>query len=244
VIEALQLPVGLARTVVVTAVVALSVVLVLVIRPGAAAAATPTLTITPGPSAGSFTNGESVTVSVGPNSLFTPHYRVNIIECADPGGSTANLPVNEKTCDVNTVEADTVLVQPDGSFKETGYTLYALPNAVLGEQANWQPVCNRTDKCVLYVGENQDDFTQPKIFSAPFAFTSSAPTIGGGGAATATTVAAPTAPSASASVSLSPSTLAFTGSSSATFWLVAGGLALVAGGLVGRRTLKKRRWSR
>ncbi len=172
------------------AAVALSVAIVLVMRPGVAATANPTVTITPGPSAGSFTNGECVTDSVGPNTLFTPHYRVNIIECADRGGSPADLPTNLNTCDVNTIEGETVLVQPDGSVKETDYTLYAMPNAVLDEQANWQPVCNPTNQCVLFVGQNQDDFTQPKIFSAPIRFHSSAPTIGGGGAATATTVAA------------------------------------------------------
>ncbi len=226
------------RAATVAVVVAFSAVVVVAYRPGPAAAATPTVTISPGPASGAFTSGESVTVTVGPNSLFVPHTRVNMIECADPGGSAANLPTSLSTCDANTIEADTVLVQPDGSFVEHGYTLYALPNEVLGEQSNWQPVCNRTNQCVLYVGEDQDDFTQPKIFSAPFAFTSSAPAITVSGTTPTTTAAA-----VSAGVSLAPSTLAFTGSSSALLWLAASGLCLLGGGLVGRRILR-RRWSR
>jgi hypothetical protein len=213
-------------------------------RPSVAAATTPTVSIVPGPSSGMFSSGQTVTVSVGPNSLFVPHSRVNIIECADPGGTKEGLPTSLSTCDANTIEADTVLVQANGSFKEASYTLYALPNATLGEQANWQPVCNRTDECVLYVGEDQDDFTQPKVFSEPFAFTASAPTIGGGGKATATTVPAPTSsPAVAAGVSLAPSTLAFTGSSSGTIWLTFGGVTLVGAGLTGRRVIR-RRWSR
>ncbi len=235
-------PESWSRAAAVAVLVALSAIVAVAYRPGPAAAATPTVTISPGPTSGSFTTGESVTVSVGPNSLFAPHTRVNMIECADPGGSQANLPTSLSTCDANTVEADTVLVQPDGSFVEHGYTLYALPNEVLGEQSNWQPVCNRTNQCVLYVGEDQDDFTQPKIFSAPFAFTTSATAIvvGGAAAATATTT---TTPAVSTGVSLAPSTLAFTGTSSAALWLAASGLCLVVGGVLGRRILR-RRWSR
>ena len=226
--------------------VALSSVVVVAYRPGMAAAATPTVTITPGARSGTFTNGQSVTVSVGPNSLFVAHTRVNIIECADPGGSAANLPTSLSTCDANTVEADTVLVQPDGSFVEHGYTLYALPNEVLGEQSNWQPVCNPTHQCVLYVGEDQNDFTQPKIFSAPFAFTTAATAIVVGGTA-ATTPTTPTTttttPAVSTGVSLAPSTLAFTGAPDGALWLAVSGLSLLGAGLVGRRIVR-RRWTR
>jgi len=234
-------PHTLTRAATVTVLVALSSVVVVAYRPAAAAAATPTVTISPGPSSGVFTNGQTVTVSVGPNSLFVPHSRVNIIECADPGGSEANLPTSLSTCDANTVQADTVLVQADGSFAEHGYTLYALPNEVLGEQSNWQPVCNRTNQCVLFVGEDQNDFTQPKIFSAPFAFTTAAPAIVVAGAATTTPTA--TTPAVSTGVSLAPTTLAFTGTSSGALWLAASGLSLLGAGFLGRRILR-RRWSR
>ncbi len=228
------------RAATVTVLVALSTIVVVAYRPGAAAAATATVTITPSPSANGFTNGQTVTVSVGPNSLFVPHTRVNLIECADPGGSKDNLPTSLSTCDPNTVEGDTVLVQPDGSFVEHGYTLYALPNEVLGEQSNWQPVCDRSNQCVLYVGEDQNDFTQPKIFSAPFAFTASASAITVGGATTtAPKPAAPAAPTVSSGVSLAPATLAFTGTSSNSLWIALSGLSLLVVGLTGRRILRR-----
>jgi len=130
-----------------------------------ASPATPSLTVSPG---SNLHSGQSVSVSVGPNGFFTPHSHVNILECADPGGKAANLPKDDSTCDGTTIQGDTVLVATDGSFSAPSYTVYSLPNATLGEQANGQPVCNATNPCVLYVGQNQNDFTAPKVFSAPF----------------------------------------------------------------------------
>jgi hypothetical protein len=130
-------------------------------------------------------NGESVSVSVGPNGFFTPHAHVNILECADPGGKAANLPTDDTKCDGNTIQGPTILVATDGSFSMTGYSIYALPSATLGEQSNGLPVCNTTNPCVLFVGQNQNDFTAPKVFSAPFAI--------GAGAVTTTTVPSGTA---------------------------------------------------
>ncbi len=205
-------------------------------HPGSAAAATPSVVVKP--AAATYANGQTVSVSVGPNSLFQPHSRVNILECADPGGTAAGLPTSISTCDENTVQSDTVLVQSDGSFSESDYALYAIPNITLGEQANWQPVCNQTHKCVLFVGENQDDFTQPKVFSAPFSFTSTAPTLAP--RAATTTPTDPVSPSVSASVSLEPATLAFTGTPGGAPWLAASGAALVGAGILGRRTMKRR----
>ena len=125
----------------------------------------PALNITPGP----YHNGQSINLSVGPNRFFTPYSRVNIIECADPGGKASNLPTSANACDGNTVQGTTVLVQSNGSFSEHGYQLYALPNASqLGEAPDTRPVCNQKKGCVLYIGQNQEKFTAPKIFSPPF----------------------------------------------------------------------------
>jgi hypothetical protein len=93
---------------------------------------------------------------------------VNVLECADPGGSAAGLPKNDSTCDGLTIQGNTVLVKPDGSVAVAGYTIYRLPSPTLGEQANAGPVCNDTNACVLYVGQNQNAFSQPKMFSPPF----------------------------------------------------------------------------
>jgi hypothetical protein len=191
------------------------------------------------PSAGSYRSGQDVEVSVGANSLFAPGSRIIIIECADPDGSSANLPTSLSSCDEDTVEADTVLVQANGSFTEHTFTLYSLPNSILGEGPTWQPVCNQTHQCLLYIGENQDDFTQPKIFSQPFAITPTA----------STSTSAPTASASSrsststipAGVSLTPSTLAFTGADPLMPWLVAIGLCLTVSGVVGQRVWRRRR---
>jgi hypothetical protein len=158
-----------------------------------ATTAQPTVVVAPAPSGGLFHNGQMVTVTIGPNSLFTPNSKVNILECADPGGTTDDLPKSVSACDGNTIQGETVLTQSDGSISQSNYPLYALPNHALGEQANWQPVCNATNKCVLYVGENQEDFTQPKVFSAPFAISTDAQS---GTAAAASTT--PTTPSVAA----------------------------------------------
>ncbi len=141
---------------------------------GAAAPAVSVTPVSPATATDPFVSGESVTVAVGPNGLFGPGSRINVLECADPGGSAAGLPTDISGCDGTTVEGTTVLVGADGSF-QVPYTIWSLPNAALGEQPNWLPVCNQSNPCVLYVGQNQEDFTQPKVFSAPFTVAPSGP---------------------------------------------------------------------
>jgi hypothetical protein len=180
------------------------------------AAGSPTVSITPGPAKGAFADQQNVRVSVGSNSVFTPNSRVVILECADPDGTVANLPTGFSSCDENTIQPDTTVVHADGSFVEPSYTLYALPSKLLGEQANWQPVCNTAHPCVLFVGEDQNDFSKAKTFSPSFTMSggtlSAAPT-------TATTTPATTASApVSAAVSLGATQLAFTGTSG---WLIA-----------------------
>ena len=129
------------------------------------AVAAPTLTITHGP----YHDGQLINVSVGPNHYFKPYSRINIIECADPGGKAKNLPTSILACDGNTIQGNTILVQRDGSFSERGYQVYSLPNAPqLGESADTRPVCNGKKACVLYVGQNQEKFSAPKVWSSPF----------------------------------------------------------------------------
>jgi hypothetical protein len=138
---------------------------------GVASAAGPTVNLTPAPVGGppgSYADQQSVNLSVAANTTFTPGATINVLECADPGGSTANLPTDSSTCDGNTIQGPTVIVGSDGSFSLTGYTIYALPSSSLGESSSGQPKCNATNACVLFVGQDQNDFTQPKTFSAPF----------------------------------------------------------------------------
>ena len=130
-----------------------------------AGAASPTLTITPSSGGHPYQNGVSLDISVGTNSTFAPYSRIIVIECAAPKGV---MPVDDTTCDGNTVQSGSVLVNADGSFEVPSYRLYSLPNTALGEAPDSEPVCNSSVECVLYIGQDQNDFSQPKIFSAPF----------------------------------------------------------------------------
>jgi hypothetical protein len=117
---------------------------------------------------GTFHAGQRIKLSVGPNHYFTKYLHVNILECADPGGKKSNLPTSAASCDGNTIQGNTVIINKNGSFSTSGYTLYALPSKALDELSDTRPVCNTKNPCVLYVGQNQLDFTAPKLFSHPF----------------------------------------------------------------------------
>ena len=128
----------------------------------------PVVAMTPAPSSTPYRNGKTVSISVGPNKYFAPYSRIIIIECADPGGTADALPKSDVTCDGNTVTPYSVLVNKDGSFSAPTYQLFSLPNTQFDETWDGEPVCNQTHQCVLYVGQDQTNFSQPKIFSEPF----------------------------------------------------------------------------
>jgi len=125
-----------------------------------------------------FHDGQTVTVSMGANNKFKPYSHVNIVQCADPGGIKANLPTKFIQCDENTIQADTVVVEPGGSFKEKAFTFFALPSRSLGESKGGIPICNQTHQCVLLVSEYQTDLSKPHVFSHAFTVE---PSIGTGG---------------------------------------------------------------
>jgi hypothetical protein len=123
-------------------------------------------TCTPGP----FDSGQNVNVVVPANSAFAApnnNSGVNIVECAAPNGV---IPTQTSACDGNTLQ-NFVGVNADGSFTFNNYTIYALPDSVsLGETASNPVTCGNTaaTECVLYIGNNQNDFTQPHLWSQPF----------------------------------------------------------------------------
>lgn len=215
-----------------------------------ASAATPTVTITP---AGDIYNGEAISVSVGPNSLFPPHTRVNVLECADPDGTKANLPTDISPCDGNTIQGGTVLVGPDGSFTVSGYTVYQLPSLTLGEHTGDLPICNASNSCALFVGEDQNNFLAAKVFSSPFlvgpahggtAAASPASAVGTSGAAASDPSAKPTSEasnqSSTPSVSIEESgggagLLAHTGAD--LLFIVGLAIALILSGMFLRRAV-------
>jgi hypothetical protein len=234
----------------------LTVVVALTIgQTAGASTASPTLKMSPG---GQLRDGESVSISVDANGYFTPYSHVNILECADPAGSPAKLPTSDSTCDGNTIQGNTVLISSNGSFSEPDYTVYLLPSPALGEQSNYQPVCDATNPCVLYVGQNQNDFTAPKVFSAPFTIaaaagstsTSSTSSTSSSPATTATsgttpTVTATTAPNPSVSIASSAAgdtgALANTGPPEQLVWIVISGAGLFLVGSLGRRQVQRAR---
>jgi hypothetical protein len=256
------MPLRLISTSVLVAVVVFACmsVVVMVLNVTPSAAGTPLVTVTP---SGPYHNGETVSVSVGPNSLFTPEHRIIFIECTDPGGGGSGLPTSVRQCDGNTVQADTVIVARDGSFTEHHFVLYSLPNQAFGELSDAVAVCDTSHPCVLYVGENQEDFTEPKVFSASFtvaATAGSSPTPSGStpapaAAPTATqppVTSVPPAPESSPSpVAVSPAaispaqatggTLAFTGMRPIVLWLLwIGSLMFLVGG-IGRQLVERSR---
>jgi len=234
-----------------------------VVAPAAWAAVPPPLSVS---AHGNLTDGQVVAVSVGSNGYFTPYAAVHILECSDPGGSAANLPKDDSMCDGNTIQGSTILVGANGAFADSNYPVYLLPSQGLGEQLNGQPICNQTHYCVLYVGQNQNDFTAPKVFSSPFLISAgpgggtTAPSSGSSGQSASTGTgqtsgvstpsAGPATPGASASsqaasakpaVTLSASgALANTGPLVSTEWLALGGIGLLLIGTLGRRLALRR----
>ena len=124
-----------------------------------------------------FDSGQLVNIVIPANSAFAQDAGVNLVECAAPDGV---VPTQTTACDGLTLQ-NGALVAADGSFSFTGYTVYALPDTLqLGESPSGSPVCGNTaaTECILYIGENQNDFTQPHLWSAPF-FVSPDPTDSG-----------------------------------------------------------------
>ena len=140
---------------------------------GGAATSKPVVDVTGASDSWNFHDGQTVKVSMGTNSLFKQFSRVNILQCADPGGKSSNLPTKFIECDENTVEGNTVVVQKGGAFSEPSYTVYKLPSETFGEPKDSVPICDSTHACVLMVSEFQTDFTKPKAFSHPFTVTTS-----------------------------------------------------------------------
>jgi len=118
-------------------------------------------------------SGQGINVVVPANDLLDQTTAVNILECAAPNGVLPTLP---DECDGNTIQGPSVFPDEDGSInfqQATGtlYPVYALPDFVsLNEGAGSAVTCGDTaaTECVLYIGDDQSDFTQPHVFSQPF----------------------------------------------------------------------------
>jgi hypothetical protein len=187
-----------------------------------------------------------VTVKVGPNSTMSRSsleaagfpsgaVPIKILECADPGGLTSNLPLSEKQCEPETIDPNGTVLE-NGSMVEPGYTIYALPDtAELGNSSG--TVCDMEHECVLGIFSNQLDFTKPHVFSAPFFVNPSSTSGGTAPATTATTTqsAATANQGASAAVSVPAAQLANTGGPDLWPWLLGAGVILLVAGTALRR---------
>ena len=190
-------------------------------------------------------NHQVVTVSVAANSTLSvssleaagyPSGAVvpKVLQCADPGGLEANLPTKQTQCEPETINLGGTL-NSNGSMVLPGYTIYALPDPIDLGQSNGT-LCDMTNQCVLGIFTNQNDFSKPHLFSAPFQISGTNTS----GAATPTTSAnaspAGSAPAgASAGVSVPPATLANTGGPSLWPWLLGVGVLLLVVGTALRR---------
>ena len=140
---------------------------------GVAGAANPLqlATVTPAETATAgtpFSSGQFVSVNVPANSVLAPVAGQNIVivECAAPGGVDPSVP---SACDPNSVSGDSITPNSDGSFTYSNYQVYSLPSVhSFGESPSGTPVCNLANQCVLYIGTNYGDFTQPHIFTQAF----------------------------------------------------------------------------
>ncbi len=160
---------------------------------------------------------------------------IKVLECSDTGGQQANLPKEPSQCDPSTI-VSVAGAQEDGSLYVKDLTIYALPDVAELGPSNGTVCDDAAHQCVLGIFSNQNDFSKPHLFSAPFQITSTAASNGAG----STNVAgAPTSSSAgsgaSAAVSVPSATLANTGGPSLWPWLLGAGVVLLLGGSFLRR---------
>jgi hypothetical protein len=206
-------------------------------------------------------SGQVIDITVAPNSTlslsnlehqggFTGEPAMKAVECNDPGGSTANLPTAPTFhCDGSTI-LSTAYINADGSFRLDNYPLYALPDSVtLGESSNGKPTCGtQSNQCVLYIGPDQEDFSKPHLFSAPFLITTNsndkpsaaAPIPATGAGSAAISIAAAGSSGGASADGSGGGTLAFTGPFPATSLLIILGAFMVLVGTAGRRALQPR----
>jgi len=223
----------------------LALVTVVILWPGHAFATGPAVTIPAGP----FSNGQSITVSgVGFPSRAKDPSGLQILQCADPGGLAANLPVDATTCDGTTTNPLPVDTDSSGRFS-TPYTVAALND--LHGTSNID--CDVSDYCVLWVGVdyNQQFSSGPHAFSVPFEVeaavsgspTGPPPSTAGAGASVTSTTSAGSGTRSGTVTPVTPVTtagmpdggLATTGPPAGLPWLTGLGLVFVAVGALGRR---------
>ncbi len=88
---------------------------------------------------------------------------IQILECSDPGGTTANLPSSNLSCDGSTINPTQINTDTTGAFTAK-YYVYAL-NGTHSSNIS----CDKTHFCVLWVGiDYNQNFFGVHAFSTPF----------------------------------------------------------------------------
>jgi hypothetical protein len=88
---------------------------------------------------------------------------IQILECADPGGTTANLPTTSASCDGTTQNPGQINTDLNGNFS-TPYRIFELSTK---KTSNIN--CDPTHFCVLWAGEDfNGSFLGIHAFSTPF----------------------------------------------------------------------------
>ncbi len=154
---------------------------------------------------------------------------IKVLECSDIGGMEANLPKKPTDCEPETIDS-VPGAQENGSLYLKGFTIYALPDPTDLGVSNGTVCDDAEHQCVLGFFSNQNDFSKPHLFSAPFQVTSTsasttAPSTSASGASSS-------ASGASAEVSVPPATLADTGGPTLWPWLLGAGFVLLLVGSV------------
>ncbi len=104
---------------------------------------------------------------------------MQILECSDPGGTTANLPTSNLFCDGSTINPSQINTDAQGSFTAK-YTVYSLDSTHTSNIS-----CDKTHFCVLWVGvDYNQDFFGPHAFSTAFEVGGVATTGGSGSSST------------------------------------------------------------
>ena len=127
-----------------------------------------------------FDSGQNINVVVPANNTFCAasspgctntagnnSTTINVLECAAPNGV---VPTQTAACDGNTIQGPSIVPAADGSFTLSNYPLYALPDSVSLGEGTSGPVCGNTlaTECILYIGNQQTDFTKPHVWSQAF----------------------------------------------------------------------------
>ncbi|HXX91860.1 MAG TPA: hypothetical protein VEI83_16705 [Acidimicrobiales bacterium] len=127
------------------------------------AGASATVTTPPGP----YADDHVITVSGQGFATLASGATIQILMCADPGGTAAGLPRDNSSCDGTTLSPNTIYPTVGGGFSDR-YSIVKLtapaPNSI---------TCDATHYCVLWIGEDYvNQFAgsakSPIAFSQPF----------------------------------------------------------------------------